>query len=83
MKTLSMNNTIRSASNVCILSGLYIVASTGHAHAYIDPGSVGLIMTAILGVLGSIAYTFRSWIGKVRSLFSKDQVEPADEDDHG
>lgn len=32
------------------------------AHAYVDPGSAGFVVTTVLGFLGACVYVARSWI---------------------
>ena len=41
------------------------------AHAYIDPGSGSLIMTAIMGFIAAIGFTFRKYFYKLKNLFKK------------
>ena len=49
-----------------------ILMITGQqAHAYIDPGSGSLIMTAIMGFIAAIGFTFRKYFYKLRSLSKK------------
>lgn len=40
------------------------------AHAYVDPGSGSVIVTAILGAIGAVGYTFRKYFYRLRRLFS-------------
>lgn len=39
----------------------------GVANAYVDPGSGSVIVTAILGVIGAIGYTFRRQFYRLRA----------------
>jgi hypothetical protein len=41
------------------------------AYAYIDPGTGAAVTTAILGLLGSIAYTVRKSIYRIKDVFTK------------
>ena len=41
------------------------------AYSYVDPGSGSVIVTAILGFLAAIGYTFRKYYYKIKNLFSK------------
>lgn len=41
------------------------------AYAYIDPGSGSAIITAILGAIGAVGYTFRKYYYKIKNLFRK------------
>ena len=44
------------------------------AHAYIDPGSGSLIMTAIIGFIAAIGYTTRKYFYKLKNMFKKKTV---------
>jgi hypothetical protein len=41
------------------------------AHAYLDPGSISIVLQAILAAIAGIAATYRLWVFKVKSFFSK------------
>ena len=43
------------------------------AHAYIDPGSGGAIITAILGFFAAIGYTLRKYFYKLKNFFIKNK----------
>ena len=51
---------------VAVCAALFCAPS---AHAYIDPGSGSALITAILGVIGAIGYTFRKYYYKIKKLF--------------
>lgn len=40
--------------------------------AYIDPGSGGALITAILGFFAAITYTLKKYFYKIRSFFLKE-----------
>tara|TARA_B100000900_G_C20579528_1_gene716864 strand:+ start:1894 stop:2040 length:147 start_codon:yes stop_codon:yes gene_type:complete len=40
--------------------------------AYIDPGSGGALITAILGFFAAITYTLKKYFYKIRSFFFKE-----------
>ena len=42
-------------------------------YAYIDPGTGSFLITTILGVIAAISYTLRSYLYKIKSIFSKDK----------
>lgn len=50
--------------------GLLVVAgllmSSAPAHAYIDPGSAGFVVTTVLGAIAAGGYLIRGWIVAVR-----------------
>jgi hypothetical protein len=44
------------------------IAWPTEALAYVDPGSGSVIVTAILGAIGAICYTFRKYFYKAKRL---------------
>ena len=57
------------------------VSSTQIAHGYIDPGSGSLVMTAVLGLVASIGYTFRKSFYRLRNLFRFGRKQDLSEED--
>ena len=55
---------------LCVASALSTLFCA-EAHAYVDPGSGGAIITAVLGAIGAIGYTFRKYYYKVKKWFSQ------------
>ena len=41
------------------------------AHAYIDPGSAGFVITTVLGAAAAAGYLIRGWLGTVASWFRR------------
>ena len=51
-----------------------------NAYSYVDPGSGSVIVTAILGFLAAIGYTFRKYYYKIKNIFrNKANVEKSDQ----
>ena len=73
-----MSLTSIKAIKAVIASFLTYILILGDAHAYIDPGSGSVIMTAILGAIAAVGYTIRKYFYKIKRFFSKD--EPASEE---
>ncbi len=48
-----------------------LLATGQQAHAYLDPGSGALIMTAIIGFIAAIGYTTRKYFYKLKNMFKK------------
>jgi len=67
--------------DVIILAAMLMIAWTGSAHAYIDPGSGGVLITAILGFFAAIGYTFRKWFYGLKSKLGLSSPENDDDDD--
>jgi len=55
--------------DIAFLSICLFIAGSVNAHAYIDPGSGGVLITAILGFFAAIGYTFRKWFYRLRNVF--------------
>ena len=56
---------------ITVLSIILLLTTGQQAHAYIDPGSGSLVMTAIIGFIAAIGYTFRKYFYKLKNLFKK------------
>jgi len=50
------------------------------AHAYIDPGSGSLLMTAIIGSIAALGYTTRKYFYKFRNLFRATIADDSEEE---
>jgi hypothetical protein len=66
---MSMNSTPR---HLAVLAGIFLIAQAQTAQAYVDPGSAGIIVTAILGAFAAVGYTARMYMAKVKGFFKKD-----------
>ena len=55
--------------NVVLLYFTFIL--TTPAYAYIDPGTVSILLQTILAAIAGIGATYRLWIFKVKSFFKK------------
>ncbi|MFO1169391.1 MAG: hypothetical protein U1E49_00300 [Hyphomicrobiaceae bacterium] len=41
------------------------------AAAYVDPGSGSVIVTAILGAIGAVSYTFRKYLYRAKNFLNR------------
>lgn len=64
---------MKNYSKFVVVTGILLLTTGKQAHAYIDPGSGSLIMTAILGFIAAIAYTSRKYFYKIKNLFRKNK----------
>lgn len=64
---------------ILFLTFLLFLAGTKNASAYIDPGTGGMIITAILGLLGAISYTARKYYAAFKNW--SQGKKPEDEND--
>lgn len=52
-----------------------IILQSANAHAYVDPGSGSVIVTAILGFFAAIGYTTRKYYYRIKRLMKRDKNE--------
>lgn len=50
---------------------IYLICSTSHAHAYLDPGTGSIILQAILGFIAAAAATVSIYWEKFKSMINK------------
>ncbi|MBE8158109.1 MAG: hypothetical protein HAW59_01785 [Betaproteobacteria bacterium] len=62
---------LRDERGAAVAAGCVAFFYAASAHAYIDPGSGGALITAILGAIGAVGYTFRKYYYKIKQLFNK------------
>ena len=68
---------LRLACHVILLASLIFVAATGPSHAYVDPGSASIVVTAILGGIAAVGYTTRLYWERLKDLFKRDKQAPS------
>ena len=51
-----------------LMVAVWVVLSPGVAHAYVDPGAAGFVITTVLGFLAAIGYTARSHLYRLKRL---------------
>lgn len=68
---MSDRHHLRAARHAVVLAGLFLLTFTSPSHAYVDPGSTSLIITAILGVFASIGYMARLYWARLKSLLAR------------
>jgi hypothetical protein len=68
---------LRLACHVFVLASLILVAGTGPSHAYVDPGSASIVVTAILGGIAAVGYTMRLYWERLKTLFTRDKQAPS------
>ena len=55
--------------SVCLLLTLFLVFKSDTAHAYLDPGSVSLMIQAVIGAIAGAALTWKYWYWRLLSFF--------------
>ena len=53
------------------LSLVMVLAFTGNAHAYFDPGTGSLIVQGVIAAVGAILVAGRMYWARIKSLFEK------------
>lgn len=62
---------MRTTRHMAVLTACFLLTFTGPSHAYVDPGSTSIIITAILGVFAAISYTARLYWERFKSLLTQ------------
>ena len=67
-----------------LIAFVSFVAAFEPAHAYLDPGSVSLVIQGIVAALAGAALTWKHWYWRLRSFFRPDRKpKPSDGDSGG
>lgn len=59
----------RSSKDPAVILTVLTLTAITPAHAYIDPGTGSMILTAVLGALAAGGYAIRRLFSRIRSLF--------------
>jgi hypothetical protein len=54
-----------------VVAGLCLLAVAQPAHAYMDPGSMSIIITSILGAIAAVGYTGRLYWGRFKAFVGR------------
>ena len=69
---------------VGLIAFVFFTAASGPADAYLDPGSVSLVIQAIVAALAGAALTWKHWYWRLRSFLRPDRKpKPSDGDSGG
>ena len=71
-----MNRLFRYSLLAAAVAG---VLSPGIAHAYVDPGTAGFLVTTILGFLAAVGYTLRSYLHRMKRWFFRKKADAEDD----
>jgi hypothetical protein len=56
-------------NHLVVLALGYLCLTTSPAHAYVDPGSASIVITAVLGMIATAGYMLRSFWQKILEVF--------------
>lgn len=76
MQTISMNKFRIIKRKILVIFQVFVflvLFMPSQAYAYVDPGSGSVIVTAVLGFVAAIGYTFRKYFYKVKRLITGSQ----------
>ncbi|HEX5776271.1 MAG TPA: hypothetical protein VFX95_06290 [Caulobacteraceae bacterium] len=65
------NNRRRVAIDAAAVALILTATQAAPAYAYVDPGSVSIVITAILGGIAAVGYTLRSYFSRLKQFFSR------------
>tara|TARA_B100000767_G_scaffold249231_1_gene250659 strand:+ start:108 stop:329 length:222 start_codon:yes stop_codon:yes gene_type:complete len=57
--------------NIFIISLYFYCIFFSRAYAYLDPGSISIVLQSILAAIAGVGATYRLWIFKVKNFFGK------------
>ena len=61
----------RTSPWAAMSAGLALLAFAQPAHAYMDPGSMSVIVTAILGAIAAVGYTARVYWARLKDFLAR------------
>jgi hypothetical protein len=59
--------------DAAVVAGILVVSTIAPAYAYVDPGSISIVVTAILGSIAAVGYSARMYWGRFLNLFSRNK----------
>ena len=68
---------------VALISFAFLVAASGPAYAYLDPGSTSLTIQAIVAAVAGAAATWKYWYWRVLSFLGGNRTRDAETNDAG
>ena len=70
--------------HLCFWVAVFLLASVGNAHAYLDPGTGSAILQGILGALAALAVALKLyWHRFLRLLGLRKKLEDPEQAQHG
>lgn len=51
-----------------VAATILVATQVAPAYAYVDPGSISIVITAILGGLAAISYSARMYLGRAKNF---------------
>lgn len=70
-----MNRPLRSG---LLMAAIAVIAAPKIAHAYVDPGSAGSIITSVLGFLAAGGYIVRRYLYRLKRLIFRSAGKAAE-----
>jgi hypothetical protein len=64
-------------TNSMVFVTLLLLASTGVAHAYVDPGTGSYVIQLLIAGLAGIAFAIKIYWGRIKGLFSRSSSDGA------
>ena len=66
-----MNGSKGVSLDAIVVALILTATQAAPAYAYVDPGSVSIVITAILGAIAAVGYTVRSYFSRLKQFFSR------------
>jgi len=79
---LTLDGEFKMRRSVCLTNAMIFVtilllASTGTAYAYVDPGTGSYVIQLLIAGLAGIAFAIKIYWGRIKGLFSRSSSEGA------
>lgn len=66
-------------SRICLLACVFLLVFSPGAHAYLDPSTGSMIVSALVGIFASIALAVKTYWYKLKNLFRQKGDEDSSE----
>jgi hypothetical protein len=61
--------------DTAVVAGLFFLTQVEPAYAYVDPGSISVVITAILGSIAAVGYSARMYFSRIKDFFKKSKSD--------
>ena len=66
---------LKCLADALVFVSLLLFASTGAAHAYVDPGTGSYVVQLLIAAIAGLAFALRIYWGRIKGFFSRSSPE--------
>jgi hypothetical protein len=70
-----MRNSKRLTESALAVIALCLVAASPAAHAYLDPSTGSMVVSAIVGIIASVALALKTYWYKIKGFFKRNREQ--------